>query len=128
MTKFLYRKMLGLLIVIVGLSYCLTSFYNFYDYLFGDLVIANANIYIMAMGLLFPIYLLIFGLYFYFYIDKEFASINLFILSTGVVMFFVGISRLFISNGVMQFIHFSFSYVNILLALAIVYGCVRYKY
>ena len=56
MTKYLYMKLLGLFIVIFGFSYCMTSFYNFYDYIFGVRTIANSNIYIMALGLIFPLY------------------------------------------------------------------------
>ena len=128
MTKFLYMKVLGLLMVILGFSYCLTSFSNFYAYLFGDLLLANANIYIMSIGLIFPLYTFIFGIYFYFYSDRFFAEINPFIFASGIMMFVVGIVRLFINNGIMQFLHFSFSYVILSLSLLLIYGCIRYKY
>ncbi len=128
MTKFLYMKILGLFTVILGFSYSLTSFYNFYDYIFGTLTIANSNIYIMSLGLVFPLYTFIFGVFFYFYTDKDFASINPFILSSGISMMIVGISRIFISNGIMEFLHFSFAYVLIVLASLLIYGCFRYKY
>ena len=128
MTKFLYMKVLGLLMVILGFSYCLTSFSNFYAYLFGDLLLANANIYIMSIGLIFPLYTFIFGIYFYFYSDRFFAEINPFIFASGIMMFIVGIVRLFINNGIMQFLHFSFSYVILSLSLLLIYGCIRYKY
>lgn len=68
--KFFYMKIVGLLWVIGGFSYSLTSFYNFYDYLFGNVSIANGNIVIMALGLIIPLYSFIFGVYFYFYTDK----------------------------------------------------------
>ena len=128
MTKFLYMKILGLFIVIIGFSYCLTSFHNFYAYIFGDLQIANANIYLMSCGLVIPLYMFIFGIYFYFYSDKFFAKINPFIFITGVWMFIVGILRIFIGNGLMQFLHFTFAYASIILAIILVYGCLRYKY
>ncbi len=128
MTKFVYMKLLGLMLVILGFSYCMTSFYNFYSYIFGDMQIANANIYIMSLGLLVPLYTFIFGIYFYFYSDKQFAYINPFILISGVMMLIVGISRLFISNGIMQFIHVSFGYILIALGILLIYGCKRFKY
>ncbi len=128
MTKFIYMKLLGLMMVILGFSYCLTSFYNFYDYLFGDLVIANASIYIMAIGLMFPLFTFIFGIYFYFYSDKFFAEINPFIFISGISLFIIGIIRLFINHGIMQFLHFSFGYVLIILSSLLVYGCFTYKY
>lgn len=128
MTKFLYMKILGLFMVILGFSYCLTSFHNFYAYLFGDLLIANANIYLMSCGLIIPLYIFIFGIYFYFYSDRFFAKINPFIFITGVWMFIVGILRIFIGTGLMQFLHFTFAYVSIILAILLVYGCLKYKY
>ena len=127
MTKFFYKKIIGLLMVVVGFSYSLTSFYNFYDYLFGELVIANSNIYIMSIGLLFPLYTFIFGIHFYFYQDREFGSINPFILGTSIAMIIVGITRIIINKGIMQFIHFTFAYVIIFLAILLFVGCKKYK-
>ena len=128
MTKFIYMKILGLLMVILGFSYCLTSFYNFYAYLFGDLIIANANIYIMAIGLVFPLYTFIFGIYFYFYSDRYFDQINPFIFTSSIIMFIVGLTRLLINFGIMQFLHFTFGYVLIILSILLICGCLRYKY
>lgn len=128
MTKFIYMKLTGLLMVILGFSYSLTTFYNFYDYIFGDLEIANANIFVMSIGLLFPLYLFIFGIYFYFYSDKFLEKINPFIFFSGVSMLIVGIIRLLWSKGIMQFIHFSFSFILIVLSILLIYGCRKYKY
>ncbi len=128
MTKFVYMKLLGLILVIAGFSYCMTSFYNFYEYIFGDVQIANANTFIMSMGLLFPLYTFIFGVFFYFYTDKQFAIINPFILISGIGLLVVGVSRLFLSNGIMQFIHVSFGYVVAILGILLIYGCIRFKY
>ncbi len=128
MTKFLYMKILGLFMVIIGFSYCLTSFHNFYAYIFGDLLIANANIYLMTCGLVIPLYLFIFGIYFYFYSDRFFAKINPFIFITGVWMFVIGVFRIFIGTGLLQFLHFTFAYASIILAIFLVYGCLHFKY
>lgn len=128
MTKYFYMKILGLFIVILGFSYCMTSFYNFYDYIFGTLTIANSSIVIMSLGLLFPLYTFIFGIFFYFYTDKDFGKINYFIFSTAISMLIVGITRLIISNGIMEFLHISFAYVLIIISVLLIYGCFRYKY
>lgn len=128
MTKYVYMKLIGLILVILGFSYCITTFSNFYAYLYGDIEIANANIYLMSIGLLLPLYMFIFGIYFYFYTDKEFAYINPFILISGVAMFVMGLFKAFTNNIVMQFIHISFSYVLILCGLLLIFGCIRYKY
>ena len=128
MTKFFYKKIVGLLMVIIGFSYSLTTFYNFYDYLFGESVIANANIYVMSIGLLFPLYIFIFGIHFYFYQDREFGQVNPFIFGTSIAMMLVGIARIIVNKGIMQFIHFSFAYVIIILAVLLFIGCKKYKY
>ena len=128
MTKYVYMKLVGLLLVILGFSYSITSFSNFYAYLYGDIIIANANTYVMCVGLLFPLYMFIFGVFFYFYTDKQFASINPFILVSGIILTVGGLIRLFVNEGIMEFIHPSFAYVLIIMGLAIVFGCLRYKY
>ena len=128
MTKYFYMKLVGLLLVILGFSYSITSFSNFYAYLYGDIIIANANTYVMCIGLLFPLYMFIFGVFFYFYTDKQFAYINPFVLISGIILTIGGIIRLFINSGIMQFIHISFAYILIILGIAVIYGCIRYKY
>ena len=126
--KFFYMKIVGLLWVIGGFSYSLTSFYNFYDYLFGNVSIANGNIVIMALGLIIPLYSFVFGVYFYFYTDKFIEKVNPYILISSLVTLSFGILRIFFENGIMVFIHESFSVVIIILSLFIIYGCMRYKY
>ena len=128
MTKYIYMKLVGLILVIFGFSYSITSFSNFYAYLYGDILIADANVYIMSIGLIIPLYVFIFGIYFYFYTDKQFAYINPFIFISGIIMMIMGILRLFINNGIMQFIHMSFATVLIICSILLICGCIRYKY
>ena len=128
MTKYAYMKLLGLVLVVVGFGYSLTSFSNFYAYIFGDIEYANTTDYVMCIGLLLPLYMFIFGVFFYFYTDKQFAYINPFILGSGIFLLVGGILRLFISSGIMEFIHISFAYVLIFLASLIIFGCIKFKY
>ena len=128
MTKYVYMKLIGLLLVTLGFGYCLTSFSNFYAYLFGDIEIANANIYVMSLGLIFPLFMFVFGVFFYFYTDKQFAYINPIVFSSGTIMVVSGIIRLFISYGLMQFLHISFGIVSIIMGFLVVMGCLRFKY
>ena len=128
MTKFVYMKLLGLLLVVLGFSYSLTSFSNFYAYLYGDIEIANANIFVMSIGLLFPLYMFIFGVFFYFYTDKQFAYINPWVLGSGIFLFIGGLIRLITSTGIMEFIHSSFAYVLLVLASLVIFGCIKFKY
>lgn len=128
MTKFTYMRIVSLFLVILGFGYSITSFSNFYAYLYGDIIIANANTLVMCVGLLFPLYMFIFGVFFYLYTDKDFSRINPIVLISGIGMSIAGIIRLIIASGIMEFIHISFAYVLIILGLALVYGCIRYKY
>ena len=128
MTKYVYMKLVGLILVVVGFSYCLTSFSNFYAYLYGDIQIANGNVYLMACGLLLPLYTFLFGVFFYFYTDRFPEKINLYILISGIILFIGGILRLIINGGLMQFIHISFAFVLISFGALIIYGCWKFKY
>lgn len=137
--RFLYMKFLGLLLVIVGFSYCLTSFYNFYDYIFSSNVINGFNITIMCLGLLIPLFVLIFGIYFYFYADKNRVKINKFIMISILILLASGVLKIFFSHvlinkylffiaQMMNFIHLSYGYVILILSIMLIYGCFKYKY
>ena len=139
MIRFIYMKLIGFLFVVLGFSYCMTSFYNFYDYIFGKIVIASSNIFFMSLGLLIPLYMLIFGIYFYFYADKNIVSINKFILVSAIIFIITGIVSLILKNSfiydnlfivaqVVEFLHISINYVLITLGIMLVYGCIKYKY
>ena len=128
MTKYTYMKLLGLALVIVGFGYSLTSFTNFYEYVFGDIEYANSSVYMMSIGLLFPLYMFMFGVFFYFYTDKEYDDINPYVLGSAIFLLIGGILRLFINAGIMQFIHISYSFVLIVLASLVIYGCIKFKY
>ena len=59
-SRFLYMKFLGLLLVISGFSYCLTSFVNFFEFIFDEKIFMDAlNGYIASIGLIIPLALLV---------------------------------------------------------------------
>ena len=69
-SRFIYMKFLGLLLVVIGFSYSITSFYNFFSYIFDSKIFSeNLNIIVSSIGLLFPLTVFVFGVYFYFYTD-----------------------------------------------------------
>lgn len=137
--RFLYLKFVGLLTVILGFSYSLTSFSNFYQYLFGEVTISNASILVMMIGLLIPLYMLIFGIYLYFYADYNITKVNKFILVSALLFVVLGLICLFLKNSIIynnlffiaqciEFLHFSIGYYLILLSILILFGCIKYKY
>ena len=139
MVRFIYMKFVGFLFVILGFSYSMTSFYNFYEYIFGEIVIANSNIFVMILGLIIPLYMLIFGLYFYFYADTNITKINKFIFTSSLVFIIIGIIFIILKNDAIykvlffmaqsvEFLHVSLGYILLGLGGSTMYGCFRYKY
>lgn len=137
--KFLYMKFLGLLLVLVGFSYSLTSFNNFFSFVFKTKIFAeNLNIYVMSIGLVVPLFIFIFGVYFYFYTDFNIEKINKFIFISFILILLIALmmicfNELYIINNfivfqIYQFIHISCAYVLIFLAIMGIYGCIKYKY
>ena len=138
-SRFLYMKFLGLLLVIVGFSYSLTSFNNFFSYIFKTRIFEeNLNIFIMSIGLIIPLYIFVYGVYFYFYTDFNITKISKFIFITNISFLIVGLSRLlvyiianrfnFILFQIYEFIHMSISIPLIILSLMGLYGCFKYKF
>lgn len=139
MVRYIYMKFIGFLFVILGFSYSMTSFYNFYEYVFGEIVIANANIFIMSLGLIIPLYMLVFGLYFYFYADTNITKINKFIFTSSLVFIIMGSICIILKNNniyqlffwlaqSVEFLHTSLSYILLVLGGMTMYGCFKYKY
>lgn len=139
MVRYIYLKFIGFLLVILGFSYSMTSFYNFYDYIFGNIVIASSNIFVMSLGLLIPLYMLVFGIYFYFYADTNITKINKFIFGSSIFLMVIGIiniilktsvvyNNLFVLAQIMEFLHWSIGYVLLTLGISIIVGCIKYKY
>lgn len=134
--RFLYMKFLGLLLVLTGFSYSLTSFNNFFSYIFKTKIFPeNLNIYMISSGLIIPLFIFIFGVFFYFYTDYNINKINKFIFISYVLLLIIGITMIVFSNKsflninqIFEFIHISLSYVLIPLSLMGIFGCIKYKY
>ncbi len=138
-SRFLYMKFLGLLLVIVGFSYSITSFNNFFSYIFKTRIFAeNLNIFVMSLGLIIPLSMFIYGVYFYFYTDFNLKKINKFIFGYNIFLVIMSMFMLifkqfnFFPNimfkQVFEFLHKSYTYPIILLSLMGLYGCFKYKY
>jgi len=134
--RYLYMKFLGLLLVLTGFSYSLTSFNNFFSYIFKTKIFPeNLNIYMISSGLIIPLFIFIFGVFFYFYTDYNINKINKFIFISYVLLLIIGITMIVFSNKsflninqIFEFIHISLSYVLIPLSLMGIFGCIKYKY
>ena len=134
--RFLYMKFLGLLLVLTGFSYSLTSFNNFFSYIFKTKIFPeNLNIYMISSGLIIPLFIFIFGVFFYFYTDYNINKVNKFIFFSYVLLLIIGITMIVFSNKsflninqIFEFIHISLSYVLIPLSLMGIFGCIKYKY
>ena len=138
-SRFIYMKLLGLLLVIVGFSYSLTSFNNFFSFIFNTRIFPEGtNIFIASIGLIFPFTVFIYGVYFYFYTDFNITKINkmilifnlMFIVVAGVMTVFNSLNNFgnVLILQIFEFIHESFSYLLFLLGAMGLYGCFKYKY
>lgn len=139
-SRFLYMKFLGLLLVITGFSYSLTSFVNFFDYIFETKIfIESINGYIASIGLIIPLSLFVYGVYFYFYTDFNITKISKLIFGFNIAYFMLGILIIIFKSiyfyqdnltflQVFSFLHISLGYVLTLLASMGLYGCFKYKF
>ena len=135
-SRYFYMKFLGLLLVLLGFSYSITSFNNLFSYIFRTKIFAeNLNIYIMSIGLILPLYVFLFGVYFYFYTDYNLDKINKYIFVSNVLFLVLGITmicftyiKLWNLRQIFEFIHISLAYCLIVLSLMGIYGCIKYKY
>ena len=136
-SRYLFMKGLGLLIVIIGFSYCITSFNNFFSYIFKT-KIWEENLYIglMSAGLVVPLFVFVYGVFFYFYTDFNITKINKFIFISNVIMLVVGILMLgvklldlnMIVFQIFKFMHISLSYCLLFISTFGIYGCFKYKF
>lgn len=137
--RYLYMKFLGLLLVLVGFSYSITSFNNFFSYIFRTRIFPeNLNIFLICIGLIIPLYIFIYGIYFYFYTDFNITKINKFIFISNILFLMIGIVMILFNElssvknisifQIFEFLHISLSYVLISLSIMGIYGCFKYKY
>ncbi len=138
-SRFIYMKFLGLLLVVIGFSYSITSFYNFFSYIFDSKIFSeNLNIIVSSIGLLFPLTVFVFGVYFYFYTDFNITKISKLILIFNlgflvIASLMIGFNSLSTFGNILifqifEFIHKSFPYPLFILGSMGLYGCFKYKY
>ena len=137
-TRYLYIKFTGFLLVILGLSYSITSFVNMFSYLYGNVVINGSNIFLMILGTIIPLFIFIFGIFYFMYVDDNITKINKKILICSIIMIILGILVLvfkmsylvlhaFTISQIFYFLHFSLGYVSIVLGGMVIYSCLKYK-
>ena len=136
--KYLYMKLVGLLIVTIGFSYSITTFYNLFDVIFGDKKIpASYNIYVMGISVIFPLFVFIFGVFFYLYADFKVNKKSLWTLICIIIILIFGVVKILLTlplfmtlpyHYIFDFVHVSFGYVAIILSVLLVYGRIKYKY
>lgn len=134
--KFIYMKLLGFFTSIIGFSYSLTCFYNFFDVIFRDKIITSGiNIWVSLLGLIFPLFIFVFGVFFYFYADvfslEKNKWINYSIIISIIISLFCILTSIIdigLLRDSMEFLHYSFGYVLFVLNILYLYGKYRYKF
>ena len=133
--RYLYIKFTGFLLVVVGLSYAITSLHNLFSYLYGDVIVNNSNTFLMILGLIIPFFIFIFGIFFFVYYDNDITKINKLMLILSISM---GILILILKNayliknafGVAQivyFLHDSMGYAAIIVGAMASFATLKYK-
>lgn len=136
--RYLYIKFTGLLLVIVGLSYAITSLYNLFGYLYGDIIVNNGNTVLMILGLIIPFFIFIFGVFFFVYYDNDVTKVNKLILALSISVIVMGLliiilkSNYFVKNhfGIAQivyFLHPSMGYSALIVGIMSLVATIKYK-
>ena len=136
--RYLFIKFTGFLLIILGLSYSITSFYNMFSYLYGNVIVHGSNTFLMILGTVIPLFIFIFGIFYFMYTDDNVTKINKRILICSIIMITFGIltlifkinylvSHVFSISQIFYFIHFSMGFVSIILGLMVMYTCIKYK-
>lgn len=136
--RYLYIKFTGLLLVIVGLSYAITSLYNLFGYLYGDIIVNNGNTMLMILGLIIPFFIFIFGVFFFVYYDNDVTKVNKLILALSISVIVMGLliiilkSNYLVKNhfGIAQivyFLHPSMGYSALIVGIMSLVATIKYK-
>ena len=136
--RYLYIKFTGLLLVIVGLSYAITSLYNLFGYLYGDIIVNNGNTVLMILGLIIPFFIFIFGVFFFVYYDNDVTKVNKLILALSISVIVMGLliiilkSNYLVKNhfGIAQivyFLHPSMGYSSLIVGIMSLVATIKYK-
>ena len=136
--RYLLIKFTGFLLVILGLSYSITSFYNMFSYLYGNVVINNSNTVVMIAGTVIPLFMFIFGIFFFMYTDSNVTKINKKIFICSIIMMVFGLVILLFKNNylinhafglaqIVYFLHFTLGIVFLVLGLMVMYACIKFK-
>ena len=136
--RYLYIKFTGFLLVLIGLSYSITSLYNMFNYLYGNVTIGGSNTFIMILGIIIPLFIFIFGIFFFMYTDYNITKINKKIFICSIIMMIFGLLILILKNNyllsnafsvaqLVYLIHHSLGIVSIILGLMVMYASIKYK-
>ena len=128
--KFWYIKFVGLLLVTLGFGNSLIVFYKLFDVIFADkIILANTNLLVTGLGSIFPLFIFIFGMFFYFYCDiyqekpkRLICGLKLLLMNDSLCNAFGVVGHL------LDFVHVSFAYGCLVLGLLLIYGHIKYKY
>jgi hypothetical protein len=126
------------LLVVIGLTYSITSLNKLFSYLYGDISVSNGNVILMSTGIIIPLYIFIYGIFYFVYYDSDITRINkrMLILSFLIIIFGIIIMifklNYFILNvfGISQivyFLHPSFGYLSVILGVLSSFVCIKYK-
>ena len=134
----LYIKLTGILLVVIGLSYSVTSLNNLFNYLYGNITLNNGYLIVMIMGITVPMFVFIFGIFYFVYYDSDITNVNKTMLILSLLIMVFGIIVLILKNGyivkhlfsiaqIFYFVHPSFGFLAISGGVLATITCLKYK-
>lgn len=131
-------KFIGFLLIVIGLTYSITSLNKFFAYLYGDITVSNGHTILMAIGIIIPLYIFIYGIFYFVYYDNDITRINKVMLNLSILIMVFGllilllkinymVINLFGLSQIVYFLHPSLAYVSIVLGALSTFACIKYK-
>lgn len=139
MKKFIYAyiRVLAILLIIVGLTFSITSLNKIYGVVFSNNIIyAEANLCLMFGGVLAPLFMTVIGLYIYFNVDYKPKDLKVIMTIFSLLFFafgllYVGSILLEYSGEITQmyyFLHEYYMYISIIIGALLMFGVIKYHY
>ncbi len=136
----LYFKTIAILLIIVGLSFSITSLNKLYGVVFfNHIIYEEANLLIMSIGILFPVSMFVSGIYLYFNLDYRAKKLKILILVFSIIFTILGLFYIIgtvteyqnILKTIFQtsyFLNETYGYISCILGLCLIYGVLNYRY
>lgn len=142
MKKFIYvyLRSVAIILIIIGLSFSITSLNNIYGVIFSnDIIYEQSNLCLMFGGVLSPLFMLVIGLYIYFNVDYKPKNLQFVMLVFSLVFTIFGLFNILDIaieyrglikelTQVYYFLNKYYMYITFIVGISLMYGAFNYHY